>query len=58
MAAAGQVGMGLGVDIEDAHRTLLVKEAHWALQACKSDVEPDAVYLNTVGTFGVASESY
>ena len=50
-------------DVHAAHRLLPVKECDWGFQACTlvdlADIQDDSpVYLNTVGTFGVASAAY
>ena len=30
----------------------------WGLQACKTGVRPDRIWINTVGTFGIGSAAY
>ena len=45
------------VDVKGAHRLIPVREKDWDMQACRLDGESD-VYLNTVGTLGIASASY
>ena len=46
-----------------AHRAIPVREADWGLQACRVDgdvgtVGEEMVWLNQVGTFGIASAAY
>ena len=48
---------GLAVDVRGAHRIVHVRPQDWPLQACQL-VPGGPVYLNKVGTFGVASASY
>ena len=48
---------GLTVDVEGAHRIIVVRPEDWPLQACQ--VHPGGVvYLNRRGTFGIASAAY
>jgi len=57
----GGTHFGLTVDVAKAHRRVPVREEDWGVQACQieADRSPDAeVWLNTVGTFGVASAAY
>ena len=44
-------------DVKAAHRLVPVHRRDWGLQACRLD-EEDVVYLNTRGTFGVASAAF
>lgn len=45
-------------DVRKAHRQVLVRRRDWGFQAARiRDSDPD-VWLNTCGTFGVASASY
>jgi hypothetical protein len=48
---------GLTADIDGAHRIIQVREEDWPHQACQ--VRPGGnVYLNKVGTFGIATAAY
>ena len=49
---------GLTGDVARAHRLVRVAEEDWGLQACKTDVRPDHIWINTVGTFGIGSAAY
>ena len=49
---------GLAGDVARAHRLVRVAEEDWGLQACKTDVRPDHIWINTVGTFGIGSAAY
>ena len=44
-------------DISKAHRRVRVRRSDWGQQACRLD-QPDEIWLNTVGTFGIASAGY
>ena len=57
LARHGGVRLVLKGDVSKAHRRILTKEADWALQSCRLD-DPDVIYLNKVGTFGVGTASY
>ena len=48
---------GLIVDVKGAHRVVPIREKDWKYQACALEGD-DHVYVNTVGTFGIASASY
>jgi hypothetical protein len=49
----------LAADIKRAHRLVKICRRDWGYQACKIDSEDSSlVYLNTVGTFGIASAAY
>ena len=55
----------LKYDIHKAHRRIPVVRAEWGLLACRADAsdvqdlnDDDDVFLNTCGTFGVASAGY
>jgi hypothetical protein len=49
----------LAADIKRAHRLVKVRREDWGFQACKVDSQAGGpVYLNTVGTFGIASAAY
>ena len=50
-------------DISKAHRRVMIDEEDWGLQACSVESDPpsrpeDEIYLNTVGTYGIASAAY
>eukprot|EP00439_Symbiodinium_sp_Y106_P006633 s14528_g1.t1 len=47
----------LSGDISRAHRLCRVREEDWPRQACRGS-DPQKVYYNCVGTFGIASASY
>ena len=48
---------GLTADVKEAHRLIPVDPLDWPLQACQ--VRPGGnIYLNKVGTYGVASAAY
>ena len=49
---------GLTGDVARAHRLVRVAEEDWGLQACKTGVRPDRIWINTVGTFGIGSAAY
>ena len=57
MAAKGGIRLVLKGDVSKAHRRVKNKTADWALQACRLD-DPDLIYLNCVGTFGIGSAAY
>jgi len=44
-------------DISKAHRRIRVRRCDWGAQACALDSEQE-VWVNTVGTFGIASAGY
>ena len=48
---------GFKVDIKDAHRLVPVSPQDWHLLRCRSS-RGGKVYINTTGTFGVASAAY
>ena len=43
-------------DVRKAHRRIKVREEDWGLLGCQ--VDPGEIYINKVGSFGVASASY
>ena len=45
----------LTADVKRAHRLVKVHPDDWGYQACKAKPESEHVWLNTVGSFGVAS---
>lgn len=56
-AQAGGPRMLMAFDIKAAHRLIPVHPRDWGLQACRLEDE-DTVYVNTRGTFGVASAAF
>ena len=44
-------------DIARAHRLIRVRSSNWGFQACRAR-DPSRVFLNCVGTFGMASAAY
>ena len=48
----------VSADIQAAHRLVKVREADWGYLACKSDSNSNVLWLNRVGTFGIASAPY
>ena len=53
----GQKTFALTADVAEAHRQEPIAEKDWYLLGCQ--VQPGStVYVNKVGTFGVASASY
>ena len=56
-AASGQPHIGAAIDAKEAHRLVAIRPEDWPLVACQ--VYPGCdVYLNKVGTYGVASAAY
>lgn len=47
----------MAFDIKSAHRLIPVHRRDWGLQACRLE-EEEKIYLNTRGTFGVASAAF
>jgi hypothetical protein len=47
----------LSGDVSRAHRLIKVRRCDWHRQACRARDGPK-IFLNTVGTFGVVSDSY
>ena len=45
-------------DVSRAHRLVKVDKRDWKHLACRTGVHPDRIWLNKVGTFGVASAAY
>jgi hypothetical protein len=48
----------LMVDVRKAHRRVAVREDDWPYQACKARDTDEHLFLNCVGTFGIASAGY
>ena len=44
-------------DISKAHRRVRVRRTDWGRQACRLEEQGD-IWLNMVGTFGIASVGY
>ena len=55
--ASGLPHFGLTLDVKEAHRAVAVRPEDWPLQACQVR-EGGSVYLNTRGTYGMASAAY
>ena len=55
-ADSGEAAFALAGDVSKAHRRVLVLKSDWGLQACC--LHPGRVWLNKVGTYGIASISY
>ena len=53
----GQKTFALSADVSEAHRQVPIAECDWYLLGCQVQLG-SAVYVNKVGTFGVASASY
>ena len=56
-AREGLTTFALTADVPEVHRQVPIDERDWHLLGCQV-VEGQKVYVNTVGTFGVASASY
>ena len=56
-ASRGLRTFALTADVSEAHRQVPIAERDWHLLRC-GVVDNGPVYINTVGTFGVASASY
>ena len=56
-AREGLTTFALTADVSEAHRQVPIDERDWHLLGCQV-AEGQEVYVNTVGTFGVASASY
>ena len=53
----GEPTFALTADVTEAHRQIPIAEQDWHLLGCQ--VQPGGeIFVNTVGTFGVASASY
>ena len=55
MSAEGGTHFALAVDIRKAHRRVPIRRADWGYQTCKIRTADDFVFVNCVGTFGIAS---
>ena len=58
MASGERCIFSLNADIAKAHRRVLVREEDWGVQACKTSSASPIIWLNKVGTFGVASAAF
>ena len=58
MAAGERCIFSLNADIAKAHRRVLVREDDWGVQACRTSSTSSVIWLNKVGTFGVASAAF
>ena len=56
VADSGEAAFTLFGDFCKAHRRVLIQQSDWGLQACC--VRPGHVWINKVGTYGIASISY
>ena len=56
-ATLGVRTFALTADVKEAHRQVPIHPRDWHLRGCRVEAGGD-VYINTVGTFGVASASY
>ena len=56
-ATLGVRTFALTVDAKEAHRQVPIRPRDWHFLGCRVEAGTD-VYINTVGTFGVASASY
>ena len=56
-AALNEPTFALTADVSEAHRQIPIHKCDWHLLGCQVQAGGD-VYINTVGTFGVASASY
>ena len=45
-------------DLARAHRLVKIDQQDWRFLACRTGVKPNTVWINMVGTFGVASAAY
>ena len=52
----GVKSFGIMGDVSKAHRTIKVCERDWGFQACQ--LEPDKIWVNKVGTYGMAPAAY
>ena len=56
-AARGETTFAVTADVSEAHRQVPIHPQDWRLLGCQVRLGGD-VFINTVGTFGVASASY
>ena len=57
VSKSGQARFALKMDVSKAHRRVRVRKEDWGAQACQLD-DPNTVWVNCVGTFGIASAGY
>ena len=58
IAAGERVIFAINADIAKAHRRVRVRPSDWGAQACKTSSNSKVIWLNKVGTFGVASAAF
>ena len=58
MASGERCIFSLNADIAKAYRRVLVREEDWGVQACRTSSTSSVIWLNKVGTFGVASAAF
>eukprot|EP00438_Fugacium_kawagutii_P030206 Skav207292 [mRNA] locus=scaffold434:298126:309294:- [translate_table: standard] len=58
IAADERVVFAVNADISKAHRRVRVRREDWGVQAAKTSKRSDTIWLNKVGTFGVASAAF
>ena len=58
LAADERVIFAINADIAKAYRRVRVRQEDWGAQACKTSSKSNVVWVNTVGTFGVASAAF
>ena len=58
MASGERCIFSLNADIAKAHRRVLVRKEDWGVQACRTSSTSSVIWLNKVGTFGVASAAF
>jgi hypothetical protein len=56
--ASGEPHFGFSADVKEAHRMIGIKEEDWPMLGCKAGKPVESVFLNTRGTYGVASAAY
>ena len=56
-ARIGELTFALSADVTEAHRQVPIHQDDWHLLGCQVSPGGD-VFINTVGTFGIASASY
>ena len=58
LSAGERVIFAVNGDVSKAHRRVRVKQQDWGVQAARTDRNSNTVWLNKVGTFGVASAAF
>eukprot|EP00438_Fugacium_kawagutii_P018198 Skav226142 [mRNA] locus=scaffold1047:606146:609121:- [translate_table: standard] len=58
IAADERVVFAVNADISKAHRRVRVRREDWGVQAARTSKRSDTIWLNKVGTFGVASAAF